>query len=352
MGSILSRPTSDGKLENAGVRPQIRSLDWSPFRLLPNELVLYISSFLPREAMAALALTCHPLRLALPESFFKVPWEDKINFLELLERELPGHVVCRYCRKLHAIERAEMYLLTRIMRAPYSACRWEQMWSDIDRYFHKEFSIVVFEMAMKQYRLGLNTSRLLRLLSSEARTYQKVGYVEQHNALARVVDSRLLMRDQRTCFMPADHQESLPQNAKFVICPHFTLSTSSLETLKRLPDKFDRSDPPETQACPSGTDLIPCRYCHTEFRVSFRSFGDSGTGVSIMTWKDLGGSLLDDKWRSHIGSEVDMIPFDRGSLCTAFEDEDYRSFKLDWSLASEVQGRQLKGKGSARKMFR
>ncbi|PVH80348.1 hypothetical protein DL98DRAFT_654755 [Cadophora sp. DSE1049] len=352
MGNYLSRPVLHSKIESPKTRPNTTPLDWSPFRLLPNEIILHISSFLPRDEIAALALTCQPLRLALPKSSFSLPWENKVNFLHLLERDLPGHVVCRYCRKLHAIKKAELYLLTRAMRAPYSACRWEQMWSNIEWYFHKGFSIVAFEMAVKQHRQGLDTSRLLGLLSSEARTYQKDGYVEEHRALARVVDNCLIMRDQRTCFMPASHQEPLPRKGRFIICPHFTLSMYSMETLNRLSDQFEGSDSPGPQACRPGTGLIPCRYCHTELQVDFRTLGEFGTGVSITTWKDAGGSLLDDKWRGHIGSEVDMVPFDRGSICSAFENEDYRLFKLDWSLDSEVRKMLLKGKTSAKQMFR
>lgn len=353
MGTRPSKPVENDKTKSYKTRQSITPLDASPFRLLPTELILQIASLLPRDAIAALALSCQSLRLALPDSCFHLPWEDKLNFLILLEQDLPGHIVCRYCKKLHAIEKAGLYLPTRSMRAPYSKCRWEQMCTLItDRFFHRQFSIVIFEMAVKQDRLGRDTSKLLGLLSSEVRTYQMDGHIERHSVLARIINGCLMIREQRVCFMPSSHQEPLPWNARFNICPHFTLSINSLERLSGMASRFDRSDLPDMEACPPGLGLIPCRHCHTEFRVDFRSFESSGTGVSIITWKDLGESLLGDKWRSLIGNEVDTITFDRGSIGTTFEGEDYRLFKPDWSLEQQFRKRLLKEKSAARKNSR
>ncbi|KAK0120610.1 hypothetical protein ONS96_010814 [Cadophora gregata f. sp. sojae] len=346
MGYGVSRSSASCKSEVPRVNTP--SLERSPFRLLPNELIHHIAAFLPRDAVASFALSCQSLRLTLPNSSFKLPWENKLTFLQLLERDLPGHIICRHCTKLHAMEKADLYLLTRNMRYPYSRCRWEQMWSNIDWYFHKGFSTVVFEMAVKQHRQRLDCSKLLELLSSEARICQKEGYVERHSAFARVVGGCLLIRDQRVCLMPNTNEEPLPRNARFIICPHFTLTMHSMERLDRMADQFGRPDGSDLQASRMGTGLIPCRYCHTEFQVVFRSFGEAGRGVSITTWKDVGGSLLDDKWRGHIGSEVDMVPFDRGSICTAFQNEDFRLIKPGWPLDSEVRKMMLKGKSSRR----
>ncbi|KAG4418654.1 hypothetical protein IFR04_008190 [Cadophora malorum] len=353
MGIRPSKPVGNNKKRYSKTKQNTTPLNVSPLSLLPTELILQIASFLPRDAIAALALSCQSLRLALPNSRFRLPWEDKLNLLILLEQDLPGHTVCRYCRKLHAIEKADLYLPTRLMRAPYSKCCWEQMYTLItDRVFHRRFSIIVFEMAVKQDRLGRDISKLLGLLSYEARTDQMDGHIERHSVLARVIDGCLMIREQRVCFMPCSHQEPLPRNARFNICPHFTLSIQTFERLSGMASRFDRSDLPDMEACPPGPDLIPCRHCHTEFRIDFRSFGDSGTGVSIITWKDLGESLLGDKWRSLIGNDVDMVTFDQGSIGTAFEGEDYRLFKPDWSLEPQLRKKLLKQKSAARKNSR
>lgn len=177
------------------------------------------------------------------------------------------------------------------------------------------------------------------------RTHLKDGYVEQYAALARIVDNSLIIRDHRVFMIPSGETEPLPWDAILFICLHFTLF--SMERLDDLAQLLEKPDPSGPEVCPLGTGLMRYLCCRAEFRVYFRSFGSRGTAVFVTRWKDLGSNspTLDEKWWDHVLTRRwwDQVQFNRGSICTSFENEDYRSYDFDEFLVPGDWKRSFKG---------
>ncbi|KAH7411354.1 hypothetical protein BKA64DRAFT_772931 [Cadophora sp. MPI-SDFR-AT-0126] len=331
MGSFLSIIAIFGLFQ----RPKrlSTSLNMSPFRLLPNEIILQIGDFLQPSAGANFALTCLPIYRLFTNSCRFMNDDDKLEFLELLERDLPNHIVCQSCIKLHSIKKAHKYVQNRWMgNSPLPACRVELKRRHVQFHLHKDFSLVLFQMAMKLNQQGRDASRILGFLSSESGKYLHDKYLEQYSSLARVVDNRLLLRDQRVCKVPTSNR--LPREMTFWICPHFWVySGDELNSLDSWRSQLEKPDPLGPEVCHSGPGLMRCLFCYTDFRLDFKSFGDSGNVACVTTWKDLGSSrpLLNEKWQSHLSNPIarDRVEFERGSICSAFEGGDFRLFKFD-----------------------
>ncbi|KAH7321858.1 hypothetical protein BKA65DRAFT_482293 [Rhexocercosporidium sp. MPI-PUGE-AT-0058] len=300
---------------------------------------MQIGAFLPPSASANFALTCLPIYCLFTNSCRFMNDDDKLESLELLERDLPDHIVCQICIKLHSIKKAHKYVQNRWMgNIPLPACRVELKWRRVDFHLHKDFSLVLFQMAMKLNQQGRDVSRILGFLSSKSRRYLRDGYVEQYSSLARVVDNRLLLRDQRVRKVPTSQRDCLPRDVTFWVCPHFWVySKDKLDKLDRWGSQLEKPDPFGPEVCHSGPGLMRCLFCYTDFRIDFKSFGDSGNAVCLTTWKDLGSSrpLLNEKWQSHISNPIarDRVEFERGTICSAFECEDFRLFKFDKVLS-------------------
>jgi len=73
---------------------------------LPTELLQHIASFLPIASAASLALLNRPLRRALGDRYWlslrdATRPSEKRDFLAILERDLPGFVLCHCCNRFH-----------------------------------------------------------------------------------------------------------------------------------------------------------------------------------------------------------------------------------------------------------
>jgi hypothetical protein len=83
------------------------ALEFSPIGKLLHELILLIASSLPIESASILSLSCHSLHSCLEKQYLtsvKGAEYSVINgFFRLLERDLPSHIFCPHCNKLHSI---------------------------------------------------------------------------------------------------------------------------------------------------------------------------------------------------------------------------------------------------------
>jgi hypothetical protein len=147
------------------------ALKSSPIGKLPHELILLIASHLPLESTASLSLSCHPLYSCIKMEYLSSLKEAEywvINgFLRLLERDLPTHILCPHCNKLHSMDFAENHLRRRYgqLGNPWLKCWIADLGSDVKWGIHLEFSSTIFRMAMKAHRQGRETTSLLGLLS-------------------------------------------------------------------------------------------------------------------------------------------------------------------------------------------
>lgn len=136
--------------------------DSSTIGKLPPELLLRIATYLPPTSAGALSLCSKRLYALLAIPYLKCqhghsPFSTA-EFLCLLETGLPNHIVCYYCDKLHAIKHLRRHIKY--------ATRCDVKVNELMRtYIHPRFSYVIFQMAMKRHRQGLDHSSLLNLLS-------------------------------------------------------------------------------------------------------------------------------------------------------------------------------------------
>lgn len=81
--------------------PARHALKSSSFRKLPSELIVHIANFLPPESAASLAITCYDLHSCLEIRYLRSLKQADASvlneFLRLLERDLPGHILCPHC---------------------------------------------------------------------------------------------------------------------------------------------------------------------------------------------------------------------------------------------------------------
>lgn len=341
------------------------ALESSPFRELPLELICHIASYLPLESVGSLSLSCLHLYSCLKMMYLQPLKEAEYSvmnrFLHLLERDLPAHIVCPECNKLHYMPFAERHLASQLYSPPSKdslKCRI----ADYSKGHYiggipGGFSSTIFRMAMKSHRQGKDTTTLLRLLSYRNMDKYQIGFVQLHTAEARIChssicdssncDGSLFVREQKVFMIPASEKTPLPWCGGFGICRHIPL-TEMLDLYWwgiRVP-QADEIDGYENKQ-----GIIYCQHCHTEFRVDFKSYGEAGNALFITQWMDLGQGrdANDFKLRNRLNgserrkkvrrSEPFSRSYQRGSICAAFEQN--TEFKFD-SLLTEKDKKELR----------
>ena len=284
------------------------SLETSAFGRIPLELIKYIASFLPPESAAAFSISSLTIYSILGTQYLTAlengEKHDRYNFLKLIEPRFPMHIVCYYCKKLHAMKKAHGYIYHK-GRSSWDLDRsvpcWEaQLKSDTASKIHEDFAFTVFFMAMKAYRRGLDYSTLLGQLSYKTRTRSDYGFNKQSTALARIVDGSLLIRHQTIFMIPTARRTFIPRDLHLQICPHVYLYSSRgrdeyMENI-RAGWWLSQSD------LQARDGISKCHRCLTDFRIDFKSFGEQGNTLFVTKWQDLGQgrSPLDQKFQSHI----------------------------------------------------
>lgn len=330
----------------------------SPFLKLPLELIYLAASHLPTESVACLSLCNHYLYSSLKteyhlktESSFTIdnlhPPRDADSivmnaFLHLLERDLPLHIICPHCNKLHFTPLAERHLVTEryspTTSKTWSKCRTRDSLSQGVRYTPPRFSSTIFLMAMKTHRRGRDTSPLLDLLS-----YKKIescaGFTQLHISEARIRNDSLLIRDQKVFMLPASRKTPFTLFGEFGFCRHCVLH--STDDLLRCGIYVPTVEEMDNYVSREG--IIYCNYCHTELRIDFKSYGKAGNAMFVTRWMDIGeGRDVDDvKWRVRLGGGNEWLwdeaIYPRGSICDAFEGGEDFEFDLIMTKKDEME---------------
>jgi len=321
-----------GLLDRPPPRPDV--LQFSSLRNLPTEILLQILDFLPPESAASFALCCEPLYSALKSRYLDclgpTTWRRE-RLLQLLERDLPNHIVCASCQKLHAMKKAPRYLHSNSDYFHHLKC-WKLDYSALTSlYIHEEFSSTIFKMTMKRYRNESDFSDLLGLLSLKTRTYCRHGYVEQRTAAAKIIDGRLLIREQKRFMIPTTQSIPFPWDANFVICPH--ISFWSTRDLGRYFRNLPATDWKLWAGRTDRERMRQCKYCWSEYRIDFKQFGVRGNAMYVTKWLDLGQGPSGYRYRSHVSCRDALlwleIKFDSGSICATFEGREQFDFDGD-----------------------
>lgn len=322
------------------VRPNPAALESSILSKLPPELLTHIATFLPAASAASFALCCTPLYALLAIPYLKCkrghhPFKTS-ELLSLLARDLTDYIACYHCAKLHTIKRDRKHI-SDDSRCDIRVC------SLMRRYIDIRFSYSIFQMAMKRYRQGVDSSSLLRLLH-----YDKSNdRCDVRVAMSMRIANGTLITRKKWVIVAHRGNDGLFKNMGGIICPHFATVSGRvifLENSKVQYRMFHRSGGREVEAGPgvtkcdccahSGKDnvgitcsgLMQCEYCATEFRVDSMAVGKhkEGRAFIITRWKNLGEgkSVEDPVWSAHV-TEGPLVRthFEAGSICAAFEGE-------------------------------
>lgn len=336
MGIILCIPENlrgcFSKMKSYFIIARPNALELSPFRELPPELICLIANYLPIESVGSLSLSCLPLYSCLKMKYLQPLKEAEYSvmnkFLHLLERDLPAHIVCPHCNKLHYIPFAKRHRISQLYFTDGEnllKCRIRDSRDQYNRRNPGGFSSTIFRMVMKTHRQGKDTTALLRLLSYRHMHRYLQGFIELDTVEAQIRHDSLIMRDQKVFMVPISQKTPLPWYSSFGFCHHIPLI--GMPHLYWWGIQIPQAH--EIDKYENNQGIIYCPFCHTEFRIDFKRYGKAGNAVFITRWIDFGGDADDNgfKWHSK-----------RGSICAAYEGG--TEFKFD-SLLTEQDKKDL-----------
>ncbi|ELR08051.1 hypothetical protein GMDG_08592 [Pseudogymnoascus destructans 20631-21] len=351
--SLASRPPtpSHAKIPYQARRRGLLNSLQAPSRASPAHRLLP-----PPASAGAFSLCSKRLYALLAIPYLKClhghPPFSTAEFLRLLEPDLPDHIVCYYCEKLHKIKRLERHIkFTKRCDIPVN----EAMRS----YIHPRFSYVIFQMAMKRHRQGLDYSSPLKLLS-----YNEWSWIgpDEIKTSFRIVDGSLLLRQQHILLVHPNNDQMFT-NTKIMICPHIKQLRGTINcqssgmgryNMVYTPGSIEIDHTPTAVECDccahqgkkdegNWSGLVRCRDCATEFRVDTLGIGQSGKAYVVTRWKDLGEGrdANDSVWCAHMGEKGLLGGAGREaagrSICVRFEGEGWRG-----GLESLVMPREMK----------
>ena len=307
-------------------QPQSSSLENSPFKQLPTELIKSIAEFLPLSAAASFTLTCRPIWFILGSQYLdRIRATNGFNrpvFLDLLQRDLPRHILCLDCEMLHS----------RVQLRKQMPCTKTDYASSVRWYIHDKFNSVAFLLAMKLHHSGLNYDEQLSSLSG-FRSLSMHSHILHQEFAPRIANGHFLLRHQTWLLLPARRKVEPPKRICTCVCPHWHFRMPySMELTRKMACRASHWDNAQLNSrCPTCSGLFQCRTCPTEFQIDAMDFFEHGVALILTRWLDLGEgwSLLDGRYRSHVRHYYgDQVPFKAGSIKAAYEGVDVDMIRL------------------------
>jgi hypothetical protein len=319
----------------------------SHLRKLPTELLQYIASSLPPVSAALFSLSCRYIYSEVGYRHLKAlatSNHDTLAFLERIAHDIPGHIVCEHCRRLHSMRNARQYLMNNF-RAGYGPERLCSIHDENDlvkHFIYKNFSSIIFKMAMTNYyEFGhnLQTRELLEHMSSDVLNCRTWSLYRREETQCRIRDDSLLtqkrmaIRDPYTDFLQEFIHEPICKHLDFMSdigCSRICVQdwTSTLGRERRSVFACTRQG-----ATPSNypeAKLEQCLRCRTEYKISVEHDEGCDVSIKIDIWKDLGGGLGSEEWKDHIcldgilqkATLVDSTQVVGAGLASLFQDKD------------------------------
>ena len=349
--------------------PKRHSLNNSPFRKLPLELVGYMAEFLTPSAAACFTLACKPIWFILGNQYLDRLWArdfepSRRTFLELLDKDLPYHVICLQCNQLQRGDRKRHHSLLLSLCGTRPLCEVAEREQEVHRYINPNFNYVSLQSVMKLHRSGSYEdydSKIYDMIKSRNSllSYNKFSrydtYAHQKQSYIYVTEGPFLYREQdllrfrhidciiscskRDCIACWGGGEDFISTTllSLVVCPHLQSPLKKAATKTRFEAimTFRAShwdDIRLNNTCATCSGLHQCHTCPTEFQLDTMDYGYFDRRLILTRWLDLGEGRTpeDPKWKSHIGSRdhstENPIHFEAGSIKAAIEEDQDQHF--------------------------
>lgn len=335
------------------------ALESSVLSRLHPEIIIHIARFLSTASAASFALCCYSIFDILGTRYWEalqteIQQRERETFLSLLERDLPGYILCYHCTILHSGNKTRYE--TRIQpstqprhRYGVTPCRKEELLGGVFKYVHKDFSFSIFQMTMKRYRLGLDYSYNLSLLACKTTGRRSIeGFPYQCTAQARIITGSLFLRVQQVLLIPSGRALKSLASCRITICPH--VGTVAKDCEAQLPENVQCqiAHQHNLNQCIRYSGLKQCNYCPTEYQIDLQECRQLGVAVVITKWLDLGEgrTFMDSKWWSRLSTRYTShhifagaaeiykkrlrdrvpVPFEAGSIDASFEQNEHLAF--------------------------
>lgn len=311
---------------------------------LPPEVFKLILGYLNLESAVILSLSCKRLRGAIGNEYVKDLSTDvvkKASLLHRLEKDLPRHISCFTCARLHDLEDELMYhksgeiaLVHSQKRPKPLECRFDNIirkaWNYKER-IDREFSVTHFHMATKRSLYNPDYVQFLNLLSRDGTAERNEdGWIKESQVDCRISSGSLIHREQRAYFSDTDkhslfdtHMEPCPHMVLFYINRHIYTRKFSLSTInddgesQRIP--FHHNGPEIT------LDLLKCDRCSTQCQLTMKDLPGRGMAIFYTRWIDLGCSIFDIRWSRYFCEDTSKFGYETQPesliLASAFEDD-------------------------------
>ncbi|OBT80539.1 hypothetical protein VF21_00316 [Pseudogymnoascus sp. 05NY08] len=273
-------------------------------------------SLLPLLDAASLSLTCKSaLFLLRSKHLNQFRWRgnpERLEFLHLLARDLPSHIVCIECSKLHSRPQKQLHKATPCKKADFNSL--------VYLHIHPDFDTITFLLAMKRYHNSLDPSAQLFLLSG-SRTISKADHTHHWESSTRIINGNLLLRQPTSTPAPAQTSTMCSTPTHVTRDPSIPAGIPAGIPLKLSCRASHWDDADRNASCAKCAGLFQCMFCPTEFEIEARMFANQGVALILTRWLDLGdGGLGDERYASRLwGYKGRLVRFEAGSIKAAFE---------------------------------
>lgn len=308
--------------------------DESQLLHLPTEIILLIACELPISSTACLTLTSRRLSQILGPGFWQSLKSEApdvfLEFLILLEKDLPGHFLCQQCIRFHRIDVIQWpRIVTYRFNRPRCTRHWQREEYQVLPLSRYRIHFAHIHLAMRQHHCGTDIGFPL-----EAFQHLEVHYNEnqQQTTLssidAQIVSNELLVRSQAWVLVPWSQYNQFFQE----LVSRGTFSYSICIHMRRGP-KFKEDSVVDLMRCKVDkrkaleecfTETFQCQSCQADYELDARDFGERGFAVIVTKWANLGAGLdfSDPHWKCHVISPLPKgfyNPHSRGSIRASFE---------------------------------
>lgn len=292
----------------------------SPIYKLPVEILQLITSSLPPACAAAFALSSRPILFALGEGNLKMNKTQRLEFLELFERELPDYILCQECSMFH--RRTPLGQMNRT-RDGHLHRRGELYASSPLKDGHG-FLFKDAQQIMNRHHYGLTHGPYVEDVKKYT-TLESTSHgarASQHEEL-RIVDDQLLLKTHTAFQFRKDNArgKEWARNFRVFFCPHISIHNAK----STYPPEIERER------------YLKCKTCNTEIRFRAITLDSSRVEYSVTQWFNLGDcrSRQDAHWRAISGEpnlrEVQYIRKEKAIIKYAFE----------WNCPASIEMREM-----------